>query len=284
MGAAADRSCSADEDADGDACYVAAEGSVVQGDVSSAAAWSAELDREVTSRQRQLRHRRLLFAAALAAAILGSLLVATHWALLRRVAAHSALTTALWLALASSTDNFAVGASLALAGGALPPWLNLSIALCNALGALASASVGGLLGSLAPRIAPLLAAAIFGWLAFEEVGSRQRGEDASPLVSAAADGLLWRLALPMTLNNLAGGVAGGAIGVGPGLAFACALLASVVMMATGHGHRPRRRRDAAAMRRPAPRRRRDVRRHGRGAGGRGPQDLALVRGALEIEV
>jgi hypothetical protein len=37
----------------------------------------------------------------------------------------------------------------------------------------------------------------------------------------------------MTLNNMAGGVAGGVVGIGPLLAGSCAFLASFTMMATG---------------------------------------------------
>jgi len=42
------------------------------------------------------------------------------------------------------------------------------------------------------------------------------------------------LALPMTLNNLAGGVAGGAVGLTPFMASSYALLASFVTMSFGH--------------------------------------------------
>jgi len=43
-----------------------------------------------------------------------------------------------------------------------------------------------------------------------------------------------QLGIPMTLNNLAGGVAGGAAGVDANTAFIMALLASFCMMKIGH--------------------------------------------------
>ena len=42
--------------------------------------------------------------------------------------------TAILLALSSSTDNFAVGMSVALSGAALPFRVNAIVAVCNALG------------------------------------------------------------------------------------------------------------------------------------------------------
>ena len=146
---------------------------------------------------------------------------------------------ALTLAFSSSTDNFAVGLSVALAGSPLPTRVNVIIAICNAAGAMAAASVGVLLGQTAPTIAPAAAAAIFGYLAHDEFSSWSAGESSSPLARSAADGLAWKLALPMTLNNLAGGVASGVAGVSGAFAGGCALVASYLMMECGYalGHR-----------------------------------------------
>ena len=146
---------------------------------------------------------------------------------------------ALTLAFSSSTDNFAVGLSVALAGSPLPTRVNVIIAFCNAAGAMAAASVGVLLGRTAPTIAPAAAAAIFGYLAHDEFSSWSAGESSSPLARSAADGLAWKLALPMTLNNLAGGVASGVAGVSGAFAGGCALVASYLMMEGGYalGHR-----------------------------------------------
>ena len=141
---------------------------------------------------------------------------------------------ALLLAISSSTDNFAVGLSVALAGCRLKLKVNFIIAVCNAMGALSSAGFGQIIGGSAPTLAPALAGAIFMYLAWEELASWRRGEHASPLTRQAADGMVWRLAVPMTLNNLAGGVASGVVGVGPIVAGGCALAASFVMMASGH--------------------------------------------------
>ena len=137
------------------------------------------------------------------------------------------------LALSSSSDNFAVGVSLSLSGAALSRRLNGIVALCNAGGAMLAALGGVWLGAAAPTAAPLFAAAVFGYLGWQELASWRAGESASPLAQLAADGLALRLALPMTLNNLAGGVAGGVVGVGPVLAGLLALLASWLAMQTG---------------------------------------------------
>jgi len=54
------------------------------------------------------------------------------------------------------------------------------------------------------------------------------------LASLAASGSALALAVPMTLNNLAGGVAGGLSGSGPLAMGFGALVASFVLMACGH--------------------------------------------------
>ena len=69
-----------------------------------------------------------------------------------------------------------------------------------------------------PTIAPALAGLVFAFLARDELGSWARGEPSSPLAALAAEGVAVRLALPMTLNNIAGGLAGGVAGVPPALA------------------------------------------------------------------
>lgn len=149
-------------------------------------------------------------------------------------AAKGGIATALLLAISSSTDNFAVGLSVALAGAELPLRVNVIIAVCNAVGALASAALGEAIGVVVPMLGPGAAAVIFIYLAKEEIDSYRAGEDMSPLASSAAQGLAWKLAPPMTLNNLAGGVASGVLGIAPSIALACALLASLVMMQGGY--------------------------------------------------
>jgi putative Mn2+ efflux pump MntP len=141
---------------------------------------------------------------------------------------------AILLSISSSTDNFVVGTSVALAGGPHSVRVNSIIAVCNSLAALSSAAFGALAGDAAPMIAPLAAAAIFSYLAFDEVRSLRGGEDMSPLAQKALTGVVWRLALPMSLNNLAGGVASGVAGVGPTFAGLAAFLASYIMFRWGH--------------------------------------------------
>ena len=107
------------------------------------------------------------------------------------------------LSLSSSSDNFAVGVSLGLSELSLPVRLNAIVAVANAAGALVATHGGQAIGSAVPTLAPALASLVFGYLAWDELGSWTRGESASPLAKLAAEGVAVRLAVPMTLNNLA---------------------------------------------------------------------------------
>jgi putative Mn2+ efflux pump MntP len=157
---------------------------------------------------------------------------------------------ALLLALASSTDNFTVGLSVGIGSKPLPLWVNVVISICNAAGAL-FAGYGGLwLSQTMPSyMPPLLAALAFGILAVQECRSSQEQEqqhdgddhhdddgdksknNRHSLVNMSQ---VVQLALPMTLNNLAGGVAGGAAGLAPLMSASYALFASFLTMAVGH--------------------------------------------------
>jgi len=149
-------------------------------------------------------------------------------------AAQMSLLYAAGLSLSSSSDNFAVGVSLGLSELSLPVRLNAIVAVANAAGALVATHGGQAIGSAVPTLAPALASLVFGYLAWDELGSWTRGESASPLAKLAAEGVAVRLAVPMTLNNLAGGLAGGVAGVAPSIAFAMAFVASFVAMLGGH--------------------------------------------------
>jgi dipeptidase/putative Mn2+ efflux pump MntP len=142
------------------------------------------------------------------------------------------LVLALALAIGSSTDNFAVGVSLGIAGHAVNVRLVGLIACANAVGSFVSTYCGQLLGSVAPHLASFFSAAVFAYLAYGEAGAWWASEE-SPLVTLAADGVVMRLAVPMTLNNIAGGVAGGVAGVSPLIGSVCVLLAAGLMMAGG---------------------------------------------------
>lgn len=139
------------------------------------------------------------------------------------------------LSAASSLDNFAVGTSLGISAPkvGLSARMNLIVSLCNAVGAVLSSGLGALLGDLAPNAAAVFGASIFLWLGFGEVDSYVNDEP-SPLATLAESGSPWRLAIPMTLNNLAGGVAGGLAGVGPATMGFGAVSASFGLMYIGH--------------------------------------------------
>lgn len=144
------------------------------------------------------------------------------------------------LACGSSTDNFAVGASLGLLHKPLHATANAIISLLNAAGAFVAAAGGHILGELAPTMAVIFAALIFGYLAADELIAWKSGDGAESTLtmdSRSSKNYLkeaMRIAVPMTLNNLAGGVAGGAAGIDPRTAGTLALLASYCMMKMGH--------------------------------------------------
>ena len=191
---------------------------------------------------------------------------------------------ALLLSIASSTDNFTVGVSTGVVVNRhrhdhqhrgsnitkddLPIWVNASISVSNALGALAagfvgasvrssqqiillpssSASASAAAATLAP---PMLAAVAFGYLAIQELvsylqakrkdqeKSSSKKKETTPIFRPKRHLQHWtfadvaKLALPMTLNNLAGGVAGGAAGISPWINCIYAFLSSFLMMLVG---------------------------------------------------
>ena len=141
--------------------------------------------------------------------------------------------TAAVLSLGSSTDNFAIGASLGIAGLMLKLKFNVLIAAANGVGALVAAAGAHAIGQMANSFGLWIAASVFAYLAWQEGGSLWAGEPASPLLKLAERGVALQLAVPMTLNNLAGGIAGGVVGIGPLLAGSSAFCASFAMMATG---------------------------------------------------
>ena len=139
------------------------------------------------------------------------------------------LAYALLLAFSSSTDNFLVGLYVGLSKSAVFR-LNVVLALSNAAAASAAASVSKAIGRTVPTAANWLAAALYGFLAFDEVAFFA-GEDGSRLAKSK---LSWRLVLPTVLNNVAAGVAGGSVGVGAFVAFQTVLVASFVMLGGGY--------------------------------------------------
>ena len=141
---------------------------------------------------------------------------------------------ALGIALASSTDNFLVGLSVGLTRKPLSQIVLWGIALCNAAGCWVATS-GGSWGAQHflqdPAAANALACLAFAYLALKEYTEAQdhnNTEDKPKHVSL-------HLALPMTLNNLAGGVTAGVLGVSAWWNFVYALIMSVLTMWIGYG-------------------------------------------------
>jgi len=166
---------------------------------------------------------------------------------------------ALLLALASSTDNFMVGISMGMGRkrSDVPPLsANGIISVCNASGAY-FASHGGLWVKhslyVDQRFSLYLSSLAFGVLTLLEyrgyrdtVRTRVDLQDPDPSPSehhpsgrpcprTPRSGVsVWKLAIPMTLNNLAGGVVGGTAGVTPELLAVYALLVSFGTMGAGY--------------------------------------------------
>lgn len=175
------------------------------------------------------------------------------------------------LAVASSTDNLVVGISAGLlsASSSRPTtsqeWIhfykvNLAVALCNAGGTFVSTYGGGNLARLPEKALQKLAATVtsssspetfvmnvkpesalaaiaFAYLAWKEYseGLIEINEDSGDdKTKKAARGLSYSIALPMTLNNLAGGVAGGALGLSALQATSYAFVVSFLSMALGN--------------------------------------------------
>ena len=148
------------------------------------------------------------------------------------------------LSISSSLDNFAVGLSLGLVSKrngscyhGMPHTFNLIIAVCNALGALASTYVGLKFGHMAPMIASWIASFAFLYLGFKEVhdwyNMEEEGINNTRDAASTNAQSAWKLATPMTLNNIAGGVAGGLAGTDPLIMLMMAFLASYGLMYFG---------------------------------------------------
>ena len=137
---------------------------------------------------------------------------------------------ALFVAVASSTDNFLVGLSLGLSQKPLRWQVNIGIALCNALGCLVATSSGSLGARyfMDDQTANGIACVAFAYLAVKEY--REVSDNA---MSETPKSVSMDLALPMTLNNLAGGVTAGVLGVAPWWNFVYAFVVSVVTMWLG---------------------------------------------------
>jgi putative Mn2+ efflux pump MntP len=154
---------------------------------------------------------------------------------------------ALILALASSTDNFTVGFSVGLTGQLFPLAANAFIAVCNAVGAFVASYGGSFMGEALPSAAAMLAALAFGYLALKELCSylehrqqqqQQNTTSADNAVSVVKKQIdmqnVLGLAIPMTLNNLAGGIAGGAAGLPPTMTATYCLISSFTSMTVGY--------------------------------------------------
>jgi len=131
------------------------------------------------------------------------------------------------LAVASSTDNFLVGLSLGLSNKPLRRNLLFGISVANAIGCFVATYFGSsLLTPLLGNASHALAGVAFLYLAYREY--QETCESAEPKRVSL------ELAIPMSLNNLAGGVAGGVLGLSATIASLHVLAVSVGTMWIGH--------------------------------------------------
>mmetsp|Transcript_9639 Transcript_9639/g.14867 ORF Transcript_9639/g.14867 Transcript_9639/m.14867 type:complete len:174 (+) Transcript_9639:167-688(+) len=141
------------------------------------------------------------------------------------------MLSAFLLSLASSTDNFAVGLTVGLSKKPLSAVTNGIISFCNALGATFAAWGGGhMAGS---SYLSIIASLAFFYLAYQEFNGDDEEKDEKE-GKKQPDEVSMIMAIPMTLNNLVGGVAGGAVGISPLMAGFSALLASYCTMSLGY--------------------------------------------------
>lgn len=145
---------------------------------------------------------------------------------------NAMIIAAFLLAMASSTDNFAVGLGVGLAQKPLLAKTNVIISVCNALGAWVASVFGNGWTDQGCWLS-ILASLAFFYLAYQEIRNEEGDDDDAPSnnKSTAVSPIM---AIPMTLNNLVGGVAGGVVGISPAMAAICALIASYLTMAVGH--------------------------------------------------
>lgn len=148
------------------------------------------------------------------------------------------------LATASSTDNFLVGLSFGLGGNALCRIVLSGTSISNAVGAFLATISGSWIQHQTESIHSLpwfLAGSAFAYLAWKEYRegyrkARSTRSEVPPLSISSASP--WKslvdLAIPMTLNNVAGGIAGGVAGVSAKVACLYVLLVSFIFMFLGH--------------------------------------------------
>lgn len=142
----------------------------------------------------------------------------------------------LLLPVVSSTDNFVVGAALGIGGHPLTLKTSGVVAVMNGAGMALSGYVGHYLGLAFGVWACVFGAVIFTAVGALEFSSYLSGEDGlmDKLVETALTQNAWVLGLPMSLNNLATGVAGGLSGQNPIVLGLLTVLASLVLMHLGY--------------------------------------------------
>lgn len=144
------------------------------------------------------------------------------------------------LPIVSSLDNFAVGAAIGISDHPLPLSTNLIVSLANTAGMMLSDSFGQWVGSKLGNMISYLAASLFILLGLLELWESCTEQNSMlQRVTTVAMENPWVLAIPLTLNNLAGGLAGGLAGASVWIIGINTFLASFLLMLVGHylGHK-----------------------------------------------
>ena len=152
---------------------------------------------------------------------------------------------AICLSVAASTDNFLVGLSEGLARHSLKISVLWGIAASNALGGFVSSSFGHFIVQyVSVRQQFILTGVGFSLLALQEyfeatsstisAAHNNSSGQLGAATTAKSESASLALALPMTLNNVAGGIAGGVLGISPNWNFIYALIVSVLTMWLGY--------------------------------------------------
>lgn len=138
------------------------------------------------------------------------------------------------LAAASSTDNLLVGVSLARQRR-LPRDVWIGTSLANSLGSLLATALAAWFSNsslITERWCSWLAAAAFAYLGYNEYCDDASVNNAASRPRHSVT--LTELAIPMTLNNLAGGSTGGVAGISPFVA--CFHVFGVSLWSMWFGH------------------------------------------------
>ena len=140
--------------------------------------------------------------------------------------------TIVFILFISSIDNFIVGMSLGTSNVRLSLRSIFIISTITAVGTSGSSLIGTIIGEYAPNAVSIMAFVVFTFLGYQEL-SAYYSKKSSFLNRLSMGGSIWKLSLPMTLDNLVAGVACGLIGISPLFIGFSAFITYFLMMLAG---------------------------------------------------